>query len=67
MTDDLLTAARVWADADPHDGDRAEIEALIAAHGEPDPTDPVHVRVGGEYATAEMDADAVEARERGER
>jgi phosphomannomutase len=31
MTDDLLTAARAWAEADPHDGDRAEIEALIAA------------------------------------
>jgi phosphomannomutase len=31
MTDDLLTTARAWADADPHDGDRAEIEALIEA------------------------------------
>ena len=28
---DLLTQARAWADADPHDGDRAEIEALIEA------------------------------------
>ncbi|MCW2675946.1 MAG: Glucose,6-bisphosphate synthase [Modestobacter sp.] len=28
---DVLTVARSWADADPHDGDRAEIEALIAA------------------------------------
>jgi phosphomannomutase len=27
----LLGTARAWADADPHDGDRAEIEALIAA------------------------------------
>jgi phosphomannomutase len=27
----LLEAARAWADADPHDGDRAEIEALIEA------------------------------------
>ena len=25
----LLETARAWADADPHDGDRAEIEALI--------------------------------------
>ncbi len=31
MTGDLLTTARDWADADPHDGDRAEIEALIEA------------------------------------
>jgi phosphomannomutase len=28
---DVLSAARAWADADPHPGDRAEIEALIAA------------------------------------
>jgi phosphomannomutase len=28
---DLLTEARAWADADPHAGDRAEIEALIEA------------------------------------
>jgi phosphomannomutase len=28
---DVLTVARAWADADPHDGDRAEIEALIEA------------------------------------
>jgi phosphomannomutase len=31
MTDDLLAAARAWADADPHEGDRAEIGALIAS------------------------------------
>lgn len=31
MSDDLLTTARAWADADPHAGDRAEIEALIEA------------------------------------
>ncbi|MCZ2859517.1 phospho-sugar mutase [Blastococcus sp. VKM Ac-2987] len=31
MTDELLATARAWADADPHAGDRAEIEALIAA------------------------------------
>jgi phosphomannomutase len=28
---DLLETARAWAAADPHDGDRAEIEALVAA------------------------------------
>jgi phosphomannomutase len=31
VTEELLTTARAWADADPHDGDRAEIEALIEA------------------------------------
>jgi phosphomannomutase len=31
VTADLVAAARAWADADPHDGDRAEIEALISA------------------------------------
>jgi len=36
MSDDLLTAARAWADADPHAGDRAEIEALIAADDLPE-------------------------------
>ena len=38
-------------------------EALIAAHGEPDLTDPVHATVGGEYATAAMDADVIEAQQ----
>jgi phosphomannomutase len=31
MSDELLTAARAWAGADPHEGDRAEIEALISS------------------------------------
>jgi phosphomannomutase len=31
VTAELLSTARAWADADPHDGDRAEIEALIEA------------------------------------
>jgi phosphomannomutase len=31
MMGDVLTAAREWAAADPHAGDRAEIEALVAA------------------------------------
>ncbi|TFV64259.1 UNVERIFIED_ORG: phospho-sugar mutase [Bacillus sp. AZ43] len=31
MTGDVLATARAWAAADPHPGDRAEIEALIAA------------------------------------
>ena len=29
---DVLTAAHAWATDDPHPGDRAEIEALIAAN-----------------------------------
>ena len=31
MTAELLSTARAWADADPHDGDRTEIAALIEA------------------------------------
>ena len=31
MTGDLLAAARAWAADDPHEGDRAEIEALVTA------------------------------------
>jgi phosphomannomutase len=31
VTGDLLAMARAWADDDPHEGDRAEIEALIEA------------------------------------
>ncbi len=31
MDVNLLETARAWADADPHDGDRGEIEALIGA------------------------------------
>jgi phosphomannomutase len=36
VTGDLLLTARAWADADPHDGDRAEIEALIEAENWPE-------------------------------
>jgi phosphomannomutase len=31
VTGDLLAVARAWAADDPHEGDRAEIEALVAA------------------------------------
>lgn len=31
MIDDLLATARSWADADPHEGDRAEVLALVEA------------------------------------
>jgi phosphomannomutase len=33
LADDVLARARAWADDDPHDGDRAEIEALLEAEG----------------------------------
>ena len=42
---------------DPQDDAEVYAEALIEVHGEPDPTDPVHGRVGGEYTTAEFDAE----------
>jgi uronate dehydrogenase len=56
-----LTAAEALGyrsvdDAEPY------ATALIAAHGEPGPADPVHTRVGGEFATADFDAEVVEAR-----
>ena len=41
----------------PADDAEVYAEALIAALGEPDPGDPVHSRVGGEYTTAEFDAE----------
>ena len=30
-------------------------------HGEPDPADPVHARVGGEFTTAAFDAENFDA------
>jgi uronate dehydrogenase len=50
-----LTAARALG-YDPADDAEVYAEALIEALGEPDRSDPVHARVGGEYATAEFDA-----------
>ena len=43
-------------------GDDAEVyaEALIEVHGEPDLTDPVHARVGGEYTLPEFDTENFE-------
>jgi len=35
--------------------------ALIATHGQPDPADPVHALVGGEYATAAFDAEVFDS------
>ncbi|SDX50056.1 uronate dehydrogenase [Modestobacter sp. DSM 44400] len=47
--------------------DDAEVyaAALLEVHGRPDPTDPVHTRVGGEYATAAFDAETIEAQQAG--
>ena len=52
-----LTAARALG-YDPADDAESWADALVAAQGEPDLTDPVHGRVGGEYTTSEMDAAA---------
>jgi uronate dehydrogenase len=43
--------------------DDAEVyaEALIEVYGEPDPTDQVHGRVGGEYTMPAFDAEVIEA------
>jgi uronate dehydrogenase len=55
-----LTAAEALGYRSVDDAERYA-EALLAVHGEPDPADPVHARVGGEYATEEFDADRIEA------
>jgi uronate dehydrogenase len=57
-----LTAARALGYESVDDAEVYAAE-LLEVHGEPDPTDPVHARVGGEYATAAFDADVIEARQ----
>jgi uronate dehydrogenase len=57
-----LTAARALGyrpvdDAEPY------AAALVEVHGEPDLADPVHARVGGEYATEQFDAERIEAQQ----
>jgi uronate dehydrogenase len=54
-----LTAGRALG-YEPQDDAEVYAEALIEAYGEPDLGDPVHARVGGEYTTAEFDADRFE-------
>jgi uronate dehydrogenase len=54
-----LTAARALG-YEPADDAEVFAEALIEVHGEPDLTDPVHARVGGEFTTAEFDVDEIE-------
>jgi uronate dehydrogenase len=55
-----LSAARALG-YEPQDDAEVYAEALVEAHGEADPDDPVHSRVGGQYTLAEFDADKVEA------
>jgi uronate dehydrogenase len=57
-----LTAAESLGYRSVDDAERFA-EALLAVHGEPDPADPVHARVGGEYATEEFDAERIEAQQ----
>ena len=55
-----LTAARALGYR-PQDDAEVYAEALIEIHGEPDPDDPVHSRVGGQYTLPQFDAENVEA------
>lgn len=41
----------------PRDDAEAYAAEIIAAHGEPDPADPVFARLGGEYTLPDLDAD----------
>jgi uronate dehydrogenase len=54
-----LTSARALG-YEPQDNAEVYAEALIEAHGEPDPADPVHARVGGEFTSPEFDAEHFE-------
>jgi uronate dehydrogenase len=54
-----LTAARALG-FEPADDAEVYAEALIEAHGEADPADPVHARVGGQYTLPEFDAENFE-------
>ncbi len=56
-----LTAARALG-YEPADDAEPYAEALVEVYGEPDPADRVHALVGGEYTTAEFDADRFEDR-----
>lgn len=51
-----LTAARALG-YEPQDDAEVYADALIEAHGEPDLSDPVHSRVGGQYTTPDFDAE----------
>ncbi len=51
-----LGAARALG-YEPADDAEAYAAALVEVYGEPDPADPVHGRVGGEYTTSDFDAE----------
>jgi uronate dehydrogenase len=51
-----LSAARALG-YEPADDAEGYAAALVAAHGEPDPADPVHARVGGEFTLPQYDAE----------
>ena len=55
-----LTAARALG-YEPADDAEVYAEALIEQYGEPDLSDPVHARVGGQYTLPEFDAENVQA------
>ena len=54
-----LTAARALG-FEPADDAEVYADALIEVHGEPDLSDPVHARVGGEYTLPAFDAENFE-------
>jgi uronate dehydrogenase len=60
-----LTAAEALGYASEDDAE-VYAAAVLEAHGEPDPHDPVQNRVGGEYATALFDAERIEAQQAGQ-
>ncbi|SNS00313.1 uronate dehydrogenase [Geodermatophilus pulveris] len=51
-----LTAARALG-YEPQDDAEVFAAALVEVDGEPDPADPVHARVGGEFTTRDFDAE----------
>jgi uronate dehydrogenase len=58
-----LTAARALG-YEPQDDAEVFAEAVLAAAGEPDPADPVHATVGGDYTLPGLDVDRVEEQQR---
>src|SRR3954452_2747466 len=55
-----LSAARALG-YEPADDAEVYAEAVIEVQGEPDLTDPLHARVGGEYTLRAFDAELIEA------
>ena len=61
MTEGVSQPAARALGYEPADDAEIYAEALIEAHGEADPADPVHAKVGGQYTLPEFDAENVEA------